>query len=162
MPVTYSGPEVMEMAVETERDGRKFYEAVAAETKDPKLKDLFRFLAEEEGRHVTEFQAIARTVSERPQDLVYNWQEAAEYLDAIVESKYFLGSGKSLSLARESRNSGEALDHALGFEKETMLFYTEILQMVSEQVKPAVGRLIAEEKAHIVKLTALRRILKRE
>jgi rubrerythrin len=155
----YSAPEIMEMAVETERGGKSFYETVAAGTDDAKLKDLFGFLAKEEEKHIAAFQAIARTVKERPQDLAYNWQEAAQYLDAIVESRYFLGTGKALSLARESKIPRQALDHAIGFEKETLLFYTEVVEMVAEPTKPAVRKLIVEEKSHVMKLTTLRKIL---
>jgi len=149
----------MEMAVETERGGKRFYEAVSADATDENLKRLFGFLAAEEDRHIAAFQEVARTVKEHPHDLAYNWEEAAQYLDAIVESKYFLGTGKALRLAGESKTPAQALDHAIAFEKETLLFYSEVLGMVAAATRPAVSRLIAEEKSHIVKLTELRRSL---
>ncbi len=152
----YSLPEVMQMAVETERSGKQFYETVAAETADKQLKELFLFLAGEEDRHIEAFQQLARELKERPEDLPYNWEEAALYLDAITHSRYFLGKGKALDLARNSKTAAEALDHAIGFEKETLLFYTEVLAMVSERNRPVVQRLVAEEKSHVVKLTQMK------
>ena len=149
----------MEMAVETEKNGRRFYEAVAGRTQDAKLKDLFGFLAEEESRHITTFQSIARALKEKPEDLAYDWQEAARYLDAVVESKYFLGTGKALPLIEECRTPADALNHAIGFEKETLLFYSEILEMVSASVKPVVRKLITEEQSHVAKLSEARKAL---
>lgn len=156
MPISYSGPEIMEMAVETERGGKHFYQQVAAGSKHKELKGLFEFLADEEDKHVTAFQNIARQVKESPQDLAYNWEEAAQYLDAIIHSRYFLGKGKALSLVSEADTPARAIDCALGFEKETLLFYTEVLAMVGEVTKPAVRRLIAEEKNHIARLSSIR------
>lgn len=156
MPIRYSMPEVMEMAVETEKSGKQFYETVAAATADKKLKDLFQFLGAEEDRHIAAFQQLARDLRERPEDLPFNWEEAALYLDAITHSRYFLGKGKALDLAKDSKTAAEALNHAIGFEKETLLFYTEVLGMVSERNRATVQRLIAEEKSHVVKLTQLK------
>lgn len=156
MPVQYTGPEIIEMAVETERGGKLFYETVAAATHDPRLAELFRFLAREEDHHIAVFQDLAKTLRERPEDLPWHWEEVTPYLDAIVDSRYFLGKDKALALARTATTPEEALEHALGFEKETLLFYTELLGLVAEPNRPAVQRLIAEEKSHVVRLRQLR------
>jgi len=156
LPIRYSMPEIMEMAVETEKSGKQFYEAVAAETKEPKLKELFSFLSDEENRHIAAFQQLAKDLKERPEDLPYNWEEAALYLDAITHSRYFLGKGKALDLARSAKTANDALTHAIGFEKETLLFYNEVLAMVAEHNRPTVKKLIGEEKSHVVKLTQLK------
>ena len=156
MPMEFSGPELMEMAVQTEKGGRLFYETVAAQTDDDRLRELFRFLADEETRHIAVFQDFARSLRERPEELAYNWEEAVPYLRAVTDSRYFLGEAKALALARESASAEDALVHAIGFEKETLLFYNEMLTLVSEPSKPAVRRLVAEEKSHVVKLSLLR------
>lgn len=161
MALRYSGPEVMEMAVQTERGGRAFYRQVADRTDHDDLRGLFRFLADEEDRHVAAFQNIARSITERPEEMPYQWEEAVPYLDAIVESRYFLGEDKALALVRDSATPRQAVENALGFEKETLLFYTELQDMVGEPNKPAVRRLVAEEKAHVVKLSRLLETLSR-
>ncbi|MFO7638804.1 MAG: ferritin family protein [bacterium] len=155
MPLKYTGPEVLEMAVETERGGKLFYEQVAAATRNEELRRTFRFLAEEELKHIAVFQDIANSLTERPEEMPYHWEEAIPYLDAIVDSRYFLGKDKALALVKSATTPREAVEHALGFEKETLLFYTELLNLVAERNKPAVARLIAEEKAHVVKLNHL-------
>ncbi len=161
MPITFSGPEVIEMAVQTERGGKLYYETVAAASGDEKLKGLFGWLAEQEEHHIRVFEDIGRTMPARPEDLPYNWDEAVLYLKAITDSRYFLGSpDKALALARTAVTTDEALAHAIGFEKETLLFYLEIREMVKADARSAVEKLIAQEKDHVRQLTEIRHGLK--
>ncbi len=159
MSLQFSGPEVMEMAVQTEKGGRVFYETVAAATTDPKLAELFRYLAGEEVKHIAVFQSFARELKEKPEELAYNWEEAVPYLKALTDSRYFLGEQKAVALAGSAATPSEALEHAIGFEKETLLFYREMLDMVAERNRDALQKLIAEEKTHVVKLSRLREAL---
>lgn len=152
----YSASEVVEMAIQTERAGRRFYIDAAESSADRKLRELFTFLAAEEERHVRVFEAIARTVSATGEAQPYNWQEAALYLKAITDSRYFLGSDKALSLTREAATPTAVLDSALGFEKETLLFYFELVEMVGADARPAVAALIQQEKDHVRRLQGLR------
>ena len=158
MSIQYSAPEVMEMAVQTEKGGKAFYEAVAAQTRDEQLKSLFRFLAHEESKHIAVFEDIARSVKVSPAEEPYNWEDVVPYLRSVTESRYFLGPDKALSLAQESRDSATALGHALAFEKETLVFYVQLRDMVSEHNRRVVDRLITEESAHVRKLAAMSRL----
>ena len=155
MPVQYSAPEVMEMAVQTEKGGKLYYETVAAQTSDAGLKGLFGFLAEEESKHVRVFEDIARAVKVAPAEEPYNWEEVVPYLKAVTESRYFLGSDKALVLARAAKTPLDALRSAMAFEKETLVFYVQLRDMVSEHNRPAVDKLINEEKAHVRKLAGV-------
>jgi rubrerythrin len=160
MPVQYSAPEVMEMAVQTEKGGKLFYETVAAQQKDARLKGLFEFLAGEEANHITTFEQIARAVKVAPAEEPYNWEEVIPYLRAMTESRYFLGSGTALALAKESATPLDALKNAMAFEKETLVFYIQVRDMVSQHNRAAVDKLINEEKAHVRKLAGIIEALK--
>jgi rubrerythrin len=154
MPViTYSAIEIMEMAVETEKGGKLFYETVAAQSKNQSLKILFRFLAEEENRHIFTFEEIAKTIKVPVGEMPANWEEVALYLKAVTDSRYFLGKGKALSLAGEATTTEQAIETALAFEKETLVFYLEAADMVPALNRPAVEALIREERAHVRKLS---------
>jgi rubrerythrin len=151
----YSIFEVMEMAVQTEKSGKSFYETVAAQLREDKVKSLFDFLAGQEAQHVQVFEEISRTVKAAPGDEPYDWDEVALYLHAIVQSRYFLNPDKAKQLAAAVTTPAQAIEHALAFETETLLFYHEVVGMVSAANRPAVERLIAEEKSHIRKLAGL-------
>ena len=153
VPISYSAPEIMEMAVETEKGGKLFYETVAAQTKDEKLKGLFSYLADEENKHIRTFEHIAQTIKVAADEAPANWEEVALYLKAVTESRYFLGPDKALSLARDAKSTSQAVKLALAFEKETLVFYLEAADMVPALNRPAVEALIKEERAHVRRLT---------
>jgi len=153
VPITYSATEVMEMAVDTEKGGELFYKTVAAQSKDDSLRKLFLYLADEEKKHINVFVNIAKTVKVAPSEMPANWEEVSLYLKAITESRYFLGGDKALSAAKSAQTTEQAVNTALAFEKETLVFYLEALDMMPALNRPAVEALIREERAHIRKLT---------
>jgi rubrerythrin len=153
MPITYSAPEVMEIAVDTEKGGQLFYKTVATQSKDQDLKNLFLYLADEEKKHINVFVNIAKTIKVSPDEMPADWEEVSLYLKAITDSRYFLGGDKALSAAKSAETTEQAVNTALAFEKETLVFYLEALDMLPAINRPAVEALIREERAHIRKLT---------
>ena len=161
MPSTYSAAEVLEMAVQTEKGGKLFYETVAAQSKDENLKGLFSYLADEENKHIRVFEDIAKTIEVPADEMPANWEEVSLYLKAVTDSRYFLGTDKALSLAKDAKSASQAVKLALAFEKETLVFYLEAADMVPAASRPAVEALIREERAHVRKLTGFLQTCKR-
>jgi len=153
VPNAYSISEIVEMAVETEKGGKLFYETVAARSRNQSMKILFRYLAGEENRHIEVFEEIAKTVKVAPSEMPNNWEEVSLYLKSVTDSRYFLGEGKALSLGKDANSTEEAIRLALAFETETLVFYLEAADAVPTVNRPAVEALIREERAHVRKLT---------
>jgi rubrerythrin len=153
----YSPAEVVGAAVETEKAGRQYYLSAAETAATPAVKELFQFLAGEEAKHERTFSALYQRIKETPAELPYDWDEVLDYLKEITNTRYFLGSDKALSLARAAKNEAEALDFALEFEKATLLFYLEIPPLVAQVHRGILDELVAQERMHIRKLTALRK-----
>jgi len=143
----------MEMAVETEKGGKSFYETVAAQSKDDSLRNLFSYLAGEENKHIYVFESIAKTIKVAADETPADWEEVSLYLKAVTDSRYFLGPDKALALAKDAKSPSQAVKLALAFEKETLVFYLEAADMVPALNRPAVESLIREERAHVRKLT---------
>ncbi|MDH5185439.1 MAG: ferritin family protein [bacterium] len=156
MAVFYSAVEVIEMAIKTEEAGKTFYGGVAKNTDNAKLKELFAFLAGEEEKHKQVFSDLYQTIKESPASVPYDWAEMSLYLKAITDSKFFLGKDKAINLVKEAKTPEQALDFALGFERDTMLFYTEIMTIVSEKNRDLIAKIVAQEKSHIRQLQALK------
>lgn len=133
-----------------------FYRGFAKKTKNAKLKQLFEFLAGEELKHKRIFTDLYKTIKDNPKSVPYNWEEMSLYLKAITESRFFLGKTKSINLAKASKTSKQALDFALGFERDTLLFYTEIISIVAVKNRAVVNKIIAQEKGHIRQLQTLK------
>ncbi|MCE5312516.1 MAG: ferritin family protein [Nitrospiraceae bacterium] len=137
--------EVIEQAVQTERIGCNFYTSMAEKFRDDeKLVRLFTTLADKERIHEKIFTELKGIIgSDEPE----GWDEASLYLRAIVESEFFLGKDKALVSMQNIHSIKEAVDFAMRFEKETLLYYFGIRDAVKQ--KEVVDEIINEEKSHI-------------
>jgi rubrerythrin len=143
----YSIDEIMEMAVQTEVLGQQFYAGMAEKfKKDNGLVKLFTELASKEKQHEKTFKGIRDSVAKNGAEPV-QWEEVSNYMRAFVESEFFLGKGKSLPSLDHIKTVNDAVKFAIGFEKETLLYFIELRTMVKE--KEAVDEVINEEKSHI-------------
>jgi rubrerythrin len=150
----YNINEVLEMAVQTEKLGYKFYTKIAEKFKRNKgLVELFTKLASKEQVHEKTFTDLKRLVSRTGPEPV-EWDEVTNYMRAFVESEFFLGKGKSLPSMARIRTSKDAVKFAMGFEKETLLYFMELRKLVKE--KEIVDEIINEEKSHIMWLAAFK------
>jgi rubrerythrin len=153
----FSAAEALEMAMQIERNGEVFYNAVAAKLADPGVKKLFQELATQEQRHYGVFQKMAGTVggAASPSALDAERDEYLLYLQATLDNALFAGPDKALALAEQARDRQAALRVAIGFEKDTLLFFYDLRDMVSEAEQKAVVGIIQEEKLHLQRLAKL-------
>ena len=149
----YSVTEAVEQAVQTEKLGFDFYTTVAEKFKENTgLKELFDNLALKEKSHEQRFSDLKESVKD---SAVEEWEEVSKYLRAIVESEFFLGRNKSLPSLDHVKTVEEAVGFALGFEKETLLYFYAIRDLIPE--KDVLDHIIDEEKSHIVWLDRFRK-----
>jgi rubrerythrin len=150
----YSIDEIMEMAVRTETLGYQFYTGMADKfKKDGGLAKLFTTLANKEKQHEKTFAGLKDAVAKGGTEPV-QWEEVSNYMRAFVESEFFLGKGKALPSMDHIKTVSDAVRFALGFEKETLLYFMELRSIVKE--KKVVEEIINEEKSHIMWLDSFR------
>ncbi len=142
----FSVSEVIEQAIRTEQLGYKFYTEMAEKFKDEdKLKDLFETLAKKEIVHEERFKELKDIVGEQEPE---GWDDVSEYMRAFVESEFFLGSDKALTKMQNIQSVEDAVNFALGFEKETLLYFLGLKKAVKES--EVVDEIINEEQSHIM------------
>lgn len=142
----FSIREVIEQAVQTEKLGYQFYTRMAEQFKENEgLRKLFETLAVKELRHEKTFSELREITGDMEPE---GWEEVSQYLRAIVESEFFLGKNKSLPSLAHLKTPSEAVNFAIGFEKETLLYFYAIRDAVKE--KEIVDEIINEEKSHIM------------
>jgi len=154
MSIFFSMREVIEMAIATERSGQAFYQNASKLARENSLKELFQYLAEEEEKHLKTFQDFYNTLKEKPEITPYNWEEAKLYLEALVDSKFFASPEKAINLAKEAKDELEVINSAINFEKDTLLFFYQISEMIKSQ--ELVKKIIEQEKKHIQRLSAMK------
>lgn len=152
---SFSIREVIEQAVQTEKLGQEFYTKMSERFEnDSKLKNLFNELALMEVAHEKIFSDLKDKISD---ENLENWDEAAKYLRAIVESEFFLGKNKSLPSLGYLNSVKDAVGYALEFEKETLLYYVGLQQTISKN--EVIDKIIDEEKSHIIWLSEFKKNL---
>ncbi len=152
---SFSIREVIEQAIQTEKLGREFYTKMSERFEnDSKLKNFFDELALMEVEHEKKFSGLRKKISD---ENLENWDEAANYLRAIVESEFFLGKNKSLPSLVHLNSVKDAVGYALKFEKETLLYYVGLQPSISEN--EVIDKIINEEKSHIMWLSEFKKRL---
>ena len=76
---------------------------------------------------------------------------------ALVDSLVFNDEKTACDLAQRMSGDLEAVRTALIAEKDSILFYTEMRDLVRAAERHVVDQLIAEEKSHVRELTELMR-----
>lgn len=158
-PAHFSGAEIIEMAIRIEENGVKFYTDAGKASKSGALKKLFKGLTEEEGRHRKVFLDLKRLVPDEELSMRLDpcCEEDLSYLYALADSEVFTGKGSRL--AQKVRGEKSALNLAIAMEKDSILFYIEMLGMVREKDRSILEDLINEEKEHLRKLSGLLKTL---
>ncbi len=149
-----TGDEIIEIATRLEESGEAFYNEVAARATTTGVKALFEDLAVQEQYHRRAFQQMGRDVVElalSPEQ----WDEFQAYTGALLQQSFFAKPESALNLAAQAQDEREALQAALNFEKETLLFFHELRDAVRGPGQQSVERIIQEEKRHIQRLSAM-------
>lgn len=148
----FSIVEVIEQAVQTEKLGYQFYTSMAEKfKKEDRLVKLFNDLAQKELRHEKTFSELKDIVGDSEPE---GWEEVSQYMRAIVESEFFLGNNKALPSMENIKSVEDAVNFAIWFEKETLLYFYEINRLVKE--KEIVEEIINEERSHVRWLTTFK------
>lgn len=160
MKIFHSGEEILEMAVILEERGFEFYTTYKENAKDDKIKELFQYLADEEANHKKTFQEFLDNLSKKEFTLTYSDEEVLQYFSAIVDARVFDNPDFAIQLAKDTKDELEAVNLAIGFEKDSIVFYEGLMGLVNEKSKNTVTKIIEEEKKHIQNLSKIRHELK--
>jgi rubrerythrin len=151
----FAAAEALEMAMEIEKNGEVFYNEMSAKSDDLEVKALFADLATQERRHYRVFENMLEAVKPAPELPAVEYDEYRVYMVAALDNALFAGPEKALTLAKEAKDKETALRAALGFEKDTLLFFYDVREMVAEKDRAAVSGVIREEKMHLRRLASL-------
>jgi rubrerythrin len=143
--------EVIEMAKDIEKKGFDFYQNQARKTDNNELEILLLKLAEDEKDHYDTFvkiEAQAKKRTDLESEYIYN-EEVSAYLNAIIEFAVFPAESE---VEDKFKTIEDILDLAIRAEKDSILFYREMLDHNEGQTAKMLRRLIKEEKQHLLDL----------
>jgi len=155
MSVTFNANEVFEMAEQIERNGAKFYREVAAKTAGQDMKDMFLNMAAMEDRHLTIFETMRKELAAREKaPTVFDpYNEATLYLQTMADGKGSEGLKSPTEKLTGKETPQELLEIAIGAEKNSVLFYVGLRDLISAQAgRDKVEGIIREEVRHVADL----------
>jgi len=151
----FTAAEAIEMAMEIEKNGEVFYNEAAARVDDERAKALFEDLAAQEVGHYRAFEKMlggAQPALELP---AAEYDQYDTYVKATLDNALFAGPEKAATLAKQAEDWQTAVRAAIGFEKDTLLFFYDLRDMVREADREIVSHIIREEKKHLRRLAKM-------
>lgn len=154
---TYSADEIFRIGIEIEKNGQAFYEEAARRSSDPACRKLFTDLANWEHEHIATFEKLrAEAVGAPPPGLEDHLDQVGSYLKAAADTHVFAHDKDPAALAAGCRTAAEALQAAIGFEKDSVVVYASMRALVPEHLgRDKVEALLDEELRHVAILQDL-------
>lgn len=151
----YSLNEIVELAVQIERNGYAFYdESLRRKDLDQRAVELLTELRNQESNHEKIFLHLRDDKDLMMLGLSQDWEEVGNYMKAVVGSRLFNSPDAAIKLAGDAKNFLEILKYAISFEKDTLLFFYSIYDNISdEKSQKVIRKIINEEISHVVRLT---------
>jgi rubrerythrin len=156
MSYDFNAAEVFEMAVRIEENGAAFYRKAADLQEDPSDKNFLETLAHMEDRHKSDFEQMKAAVSdlEKSQTVFDPNEELFIYLKAMADAHVGEGNPNVVDQFTGSETMAEIIQTAIGLEKESIIFYDGLKDLVPPKLgRDKITTIINEEKKHVVQLT---------
>lgn len=156
MPDSFAGSDLIDIAIGIERNGIAFYDIMAISTENAETSDIFRHLAQMERQHIRVFQNMLAESDTYPGA---ETEEHISYIRALAANAVFTDELVTSEMATQADSDIKALELAIAAEKDSLLFYYQMRDMIPRQANSMVNKIITEEKSHLRQLSALKQRL---
>ena len=148
----FSIEEILDMAIQLEKNGEKVYQKAVTAKRDPTMGLLLQRLADDEAKHAQWFIDMKKAAGK---DIVDPQLEemGRKILNKVVGDQAFTLSEADLS---DIGDSGHLIELALEFERDTVIFYEMIGNFINDHGTLAhLNKIIEEENRHVSLLQEL-------
>ncbi|MBA7553925.1 hypothetical protein ES705_46529 [subsurface metagenome] len=149
--------EVFQFAIRIEENGEKFYRQMVQKFDETKVKELFSYLADEEVKHKKTYEDMVSKIEKYEPFETFPGEYFA-YLRAYADKIIFTQKEFDEEIAN-IKDINAALDYAINAELDSILYYQEIKNLVSENQRSTINKIIEEERRHFVKLSEIKRTI---
>ena len=160
MAYPFNADEILDLAIRIEDNGSRFYRKAAELQSDSKNRGMLENLASMEDNHKLTFETMKAHISdaEKTATVFDPLDESAQYLSAMADSHGGEGSPTVADSLTGEESMSEIIDIAIGLEKESILFYLGLKDMVPPKYgQDKIDQIILEERRHVIQLTAFRK-----
>jgi len=147
--------EVFELAEQIEVNGARFYRTAAQGVSAFGHKKMLTELAEMEDQHKKTFASMREKVKKSTTNLIFDPDhEAAQYLQAFASGFVFDTTRDPVDLLKGNESIAQILNMAIGFEKDSIVFYLGLEKVLLDEAEiQHIRSIIKEEMGHITLLS---------
>ncbi|MHC4497933.1 MAG: ferritin family protein [Planctomycetota bacterium] len=163
MGITFTADEIFEMAEQIERNGAEYYREAAQNASDKDIKQMLLSMAAMEDGHLETFQQMRKELSGREKEpIVFDPDnQGAMYLQAMADARGMEGRISTTKKLTGNESTKEVLDIAINSEKDSVVFYLNLKDLVPVRAgREKVEQIIMEELSHITSLLKKLKTLK--
>ena len=156
MTIPFNADEVLRMAEQIERNGARFYRRAAQEIAEERVREKLLDLAAMEDDHEKVFTTMRAnlTPAEKDPTIADPWGEAPLYLQGIADGQVFDVKWDPAEWLKGKQSKEDILRAAIGLEKDSIVFYLGMKEMVPERLgKDRIATIIKAEMGHIASLS---------
>jgi rubrerythrin len=158
MSIVFSPGELINIAIGIERSGITFYDIMARTTDSEMAREIFEEFVAMERAHLNMFQdMLAATDKRLPPET--STSEYSSYLQALIDDAVFTNDAIMSEVVTQADSDIKALEVGISAEKDSILFYHEMKEIMPGPTIPDLERIITEEKSHLQQLTAMKKKL---
>ncbi len=154
MSIAFSGSELVNIAIGIERRGIAFYDIMTRSTENAATRDVFQHLVGMEREHIKIFQDMLSEADKYEAPETYAGEYEA-YLQALVDSAVFTDDLATSEMASQVDSDIKAIELGISAEKDSILFYYNMEELMPKGAQAAVNKIIIEEKSHLRQLSEL-------
>ena len=152
--ISFQCIDAIEISLFIEKEGLGFYEKVAKNVTDPRVRDIFLRLAEEERNHIQTLQSKVQFLKPAISLKGKVESRADAFVNDELKGKIFPSSGAIT--VQEYKSDVEALEFGIESEKRSINILSQLLDNEKKlDVKTIFSHLIVEEKKHLALLEGL-------
>ena len=155
--IPFSIDEILGVAEQIERNGAAFYRKAAEGTDDESARSLLTNLAAMEDSHLEVFSRMRTELTEKDKEsTAFDPEGEVElYLQAYASGHIFDVSIDPAERLGSLGSMEEVLKYAIGIEKDSVVYYTGMRDLVPERLgRDKVDGIIKEEMKHVAMLSS--------
>lgn len=145
---------VLDLAVWLEKHGQAFYERARDAATEPGLKEIFATLAAEERKHCAIYTDLYELYTGKSAEGEELLGEYGKFIQLLIKE-----ITQSLDFSSELTQE-DLINRALQFEKNTLLYFSEVKPLFRGKAGALIEAVCREEKRHIQQLLECRELLR--
>jgi rubrerythrin len=158
MSIVFAPGELINIAIGIERSGITFFDIMARTTDAEMARDIFEEFVRMEREHLNIFQNMLVEIgNDQPPETLTS--EYSSYLQALIDDAVFTNDAVMSEAVTQADSDIKALEVGISAEKDSILFYQALKDVLPRRTIPVIDRIISEEKSHLQQLTAIKKKL---